>query len=233
MLYNADALKRQYRKECLEQRNKNLKKLREEIAKMSSTKFSDQIGMKTSNLSRLENGDANLSLPNIHAYKTYFKENFDLNVSTDFLMGYTDVIENQKMDIAKDLGLSDDSISVLKKMSIECHDTLNKLTSENGLFELLLTELWLYAHNSTFTNISIKNLITESVENITDERDVDIMMKFKAIDTFNIVLYFIKKAFRDSVLQAADNLLELLNAKEEIYKAKKEIYRLQKEIDSK
>lgn len=234
MLYNADALKKQYEKECLEQRNKNLKKLREDIAKMSSTKFANQIGIKKPNLSRLESGDANLSLSNIHAYKTYFKDNFSLNVSVDFLMGYTDVIENQSMSVAKDLGLSAPAIAVLKGLSTESRDTLNKLTAEDGLFDLLLTELWLYANNSTYTNISIKNLITESVNDIKDEKEVDAMMRFKAIDTFNMILYFIKKSFSPFILQAAENKIRLSEKEKEIARIEdqlKKLYPDQKGVD--
>lgn len=114
MPYNADVLKKQYKKTCLEQRKKNLIRLREEIAGLSQTEFSKQTGIQKSNLSFLESGDRDMSLFNIQVYKTYFLENHKLNVSTDYLLGYTSVISNTEMDISNELGLSGKSIEVLK-----------------------------------------------------------------------------------------------------------------------
>lgn len=114
MSYNADTLKKLYQKECLERRKINLVRLRKEIAELSPTEFSKQIGIQKSNLSSLENGDRDLSLFNIQAYKSYFLERYKLNISTDYLLGYTSVIENKGMNISDDLGLSGKSIEVLK-----------------------------------------------------------------------------------------------------------------------
>lgn len=114
MPYNADALKKQYKKECLEQRKKNLIRLREEIAGLSQTEFSKQTGIQKPNLSCLESGERDMSLFNIQVYKTYFLENHKLNVSTDYLLGYTSVISNAEMNISNKLGLSGKSIEVLK-----------------------------------------------------------------------------------------------------------------------
>lgn len=114
MPYNADALKKQYQKACLEQRKKNLIRLREEIAELSQTEFSKQTGIQKPNLSCLESGDRDMSLFNIQVYKTYFFENYNLNVSTDYLLGYTSVISNTEMNTSNELGLSGKSIEVLK-----------------------------------------------------------------------------------------------------------------------
>lgn len=114
MPYNADALKKQYKKTCLEQRKKNLIRLREEIAGLSQTEFSKQTGIQKSNLSCLESGDRDMSLFNILVYKAYFLENHKLNVSTDYLLGYTSVISNTEMNISNELGLSGKSIEVLR-----------------------------------------------------------------------------------------------------------------------
>ncbi|MDE6024038.1 MAG: helix-turn-helix domain-containing protein [Lachnospiraceae bacterium] len=114
MLYNADVLKKQYKKACLEQRKKNLIRLREEIAGLSQTEFSKQTGIQKPNLSCLESGNRDMSLFNIQVYKTYFLENHKLNVSTDYLLGYTSVISNAEMNISNELGLSGKSIEVLK-----------------------------------------------------------------------------------------------------------------------
>lgn len=114
MPYSADTLKKQYEKACLEQRKKNLVRLRRDIAGLSQTEFSKQTGILKPNLSCLESGDRDMSLFNIQVYKAYFLENYKLNVSTDYLLGYTSVIENTSMNISTDLGLSGKSIEILK-----------------------------------------------------------------------------------------------------------------------
>lgn len=114
MSYSADALKKRYQKNCLELRKQNLVRLRKEIAELSLTEFGEQIGIPKTNLSSLEKGDRDLSLFNIQAYKTFFFENYNLNISTDYLLGYTSVIENGGMNTSNELGLSGKSIEVLK-----------------------------------------------------------------------------------------------------------------------
>lgn len=126
MIYNANALKKQYKETYSEQSQKNLIRLREEIAGLSQTKFSKEIGIQGPNLSNLENGDREMSLSNIQAYRIYFFENYGLNVSTDYLLGYTSVISNTEMNISNELGLSGKSIEVLKSW--------NKLKKNPGKF---------------------------------------------------------------------------------------------------
>ena len=89
MAYNADTLKKQYQNNYQIQRIANLIELREKIAKLSLTEFSKQIGIQKSNLSSIENGDRDLSLFNIQAYKTFFHEKYTLEISTDYLLGYS------------------------------------------------------------------------------------------------------------------------------------------------
>lgn len=67
----------------------------------------------------------------IRAYKTYFLEKHNLNISTDYLLGYTSVIENEKMNISDDLGLSGESIEILK-MWKEQRDNQNKIIPALG-----------------------------------------------------------------------------------------------------
>lgn len=131
MSYNADMLKKQYQKEYSDRCKENLIKLREEIAKLSSTEFCKQTGIQKSNLSSLENGDREPSMFIIRAYKTYFLEKHNLNISTDYLLGYTSVIENKKMNISDDLGLSGESIEMLK-MWKEQRDNQNKIIPALG-----------------------------------------------------------------------------------------------------
>lgn len=114
MAYSSDGMKKEYEKQCREQRKLNLIKLRGEIAKMTQAEFQKTIGFTKNDLSMLENGDKTLSLFHIHAYKTYFLEHHSINVSVDFLMGYTDILENQVLNIGKETGLSNDAIEMLK-----------------------------------------------------------------------------------------------------------------------
>lgn len=114
-MYSADTLKKQYEKKYKEQRIENLLRLREEIAGLSATEFHKQTGIQKSNLSSLECGDRDLSLFNIQAYKTYFSEKHNLNVSTDYLLGYTSAMENETLNISDELGLTGKSIEVLKE----------------------------------------------------------------------------------------------------------------------
>lgn len=89
MPYNADSLKKTYEAHYKKQRIANLIELREEIANLSLTDFSKQIGIQKSNLSSLEKGDRDLSLFNIQAYKTFFREKYNLDISADYLLGYS------------------------------------------------------------------------------------------------------------------------------------------------
>lgn len=146
MNYNANTLKLQYEKNCLEQRKKNLVRLREQIACLTQTEFSKRTGIQKSNLSYLENGDRDMSLFNIQVYKTYFLEHHSLNVSTDYLLGYTDIIRNESMNTSKDLNLSNDSLECLKYLStnernLNLLKTLNFLMSDKILFEQLLSNI--------------------------------------------------------------------------------------------
>ena len=197
--------------------------LRSDVAKMNLSEFANEIGIVKSNLSEIEDGKRDLSIGNIHSYRTFFKGKYNLTVSVDYLLGYTDVIINQIADIASDFGLSSDSIEVLRNMSDTDLDMFNKLASETGMINLLLSELWIYAHNSSFVNIKITNHITDSVENITDLEEIDSIMKARVIDTFSsIIIPYAKRVYRDSVSDAANNKIELLKAKNELLSLEKQ-----------
>lgn len=215
--YSQIKMRDDYRKEYSAQRRKNLIHLRSDIAKMNLSDFANNIGIVKSNLSEIEDGKRDLSIGNIHSYRTFFKEKYNLTVSIDYLLGYTDVIINQIADIASDFGLSNDSIEALRNMPDTEIDMFNKLAAENGMLNLLLSELWIYAHNSSFVNIKITNHITDSVENITDLEEIDSIMKARVIDTFSsIIIPYVKRVYRESVSNAANNKIELLKAKNEL-----------------
>lgn len=221
--YSQIKMRDDYRKNYSVQRKKNLIHLRSDVAKMNLSEFANEIGIVKSNLSEIEDGKRDLSIGNIHSYRTFFKGKYNLTVSVDYLLGYTDVIINQIADIASDFGLSSDSIEVLRNMSDTDLDMFNKLASETGMINLLLSELWIYAHNSSFVNIKITNHITDSVENITDLEEIDSIMKARVIDTFSsIIIPYAKRVYRDSVSDAANNKIELLKAKNELLSLEKQ-----------
>lgn len=155
----------------------------------------------------------------IKAYSNYF------NVTADYLLGIRNnaVVDENIAMIGRVTGLSDDAIKIFKQMPETERDTFNKLAAEDGLLHLLLLELWNYANNSTFVDIKISDHITGKTKQIVDKKEIDNIMRFQVMDTFNIVLYFIKKAFSDSVSQAADNKLNLLQTKKELYELKEQL----------
>lgn len=164
---------------------------------------------------KLETGKRDLkNIDEVIAYADFF------NVTADYLLGIRNnaIVDENIAMIGKTTGLSDDAIQIFKQMSETERNTFNKLATEDGLLRLLLLELWNYANNSTYVDIKIYNHITENTKQITDKKEVDNIMKYQAIDVFNMVLYFIKKAFSDSVSQAADDKLNLLKLKIELEK---------------
>lgn len=116
MAYTSDALKKEYKKETNTQRKKNLRKIREDIAKLSLSDFARETGITKNDLSMLENGDKLLSLFHIQAYKKFFLENHNINLSVDFIMGFTDIMENNNLNYQKQIGLSSDAIETLQKL---------------------------------------------------------------------------------------------------------------------
>lgn len=57
MAYTSYSLKKEYKKETNAQRTKNLKRLRENIAKLSLSDFAKETGITKNDLSMLENGE--------------------------------------------------------------------------------------------------------------------------------------------------------------------------------
>lgn len=167
MAYNADMLKKQYQKKCEKQRIENLLRLRIEIAGLSATEFCKQTGLQKPNLSSIEKGDRDLSLFIIQTYKTYFLENHNLNISTDFLLGYTSVMENEKLSVSDELGLSGKSIEVLKSWK-HYKDNPKKLIVSYGVSDLDTLNLLLedyydlqekHRKNGNYANFSIFHYI--------------------------------------------------------------------------
>lgn len=116
MNYSSDQSKKDYKK-YIPQRKVNLIRLREKFARLNQAAFANEIGLTPKDVSCIENGERNLSLFHIQAYRKYFKENYSLNVSADYLLGYTSVIENCSMDVSNELGLTGEAIEMLKLMN--------------------------------------------------------------------------------------------------------------------
>lgn len=188
MAYNADTLKKQYQNNYQIQRIANLIELREKIAKLSLTEFSKQIGIQKSNLSSIENGDRDLSLFNIQAYKTFFHEKYNLDISTDYLLGYSNnkyANENYQM-ISKITGLNDNSIDCLKELQQYgkmTHGTLvlNCLMKNEQLFKKLLANVGIVLDlfDWEFVTVEYKDDNTELVDYypLPDERYVALAQK--------------------------------------------------------
>lgn len=143
MSYSSDALKKEYHNKTDSLRKSNLKKLREEISCLSLTDFGKAIGITKNDICMLENGDKTLSLFHIQAYKKYFLERHGIDLSVDFLMGYTDIKENNNAKFQSRIGLSADSIKSLQKMKSNdlLMETINTLFSKEEKLEPLLYNL--------------------------------------------------------------------------------------------
>ena len=133
MKYSSEQSKNDYRK-YIPQRKENLIRLREKIANMNQAAFAKDIDITAKDISNIENGEKNLSLFHIQAYRKYFMENYNLDVSVDYLLGYTNVMENRSMNISNELGLTGESIEMLKLMN----DKKNNLYKENNKNLLML-----------------------------------------------------------------------------------------------
>lgn len=140
MAYTSDALKKEYKKETNTQRKKNLRKIREDIAKLSLSDFARETGITKNDLSMLENGDKLLSLFHIQAYKKFFLENHKINLSVDFIMGFTDIMENNNLNYQKQIGLSSDAIETLIEINKDhkISGVINKLLADKEKTSALL-----------------------------------------------------------------------------------------------
>lgn len=163
MTYTSDALKKEYRRETDKQRVKNLNKIREDIARLSLSDFAKETGITKNDLSLLENGDKTLSLFHIQTYKKFFLENHGINLSVDFLMGYTDIMENSNLNYQNEIGLSSDAINHLikiKQTNIDSLNVLNDILADTMLPQLLISIEQL--SNAIKEEIAYENLLKES-----------------------------------------------------------------------
>lgn len=149
MNYSADALKKEYKKNTDYLRANNLKKLREEIARLSLSDFSRETGMTKNDISLLENSEKTLSLTHMLAYKKYFAENHNIDLSMDYLMGFTDIMENNNMNYQKEIGLSNSALETLKEINKikNTNIALNKILADKKKAMALLYNIDLVISN--------------------------------------------------------------------------------------
>ena len=146
MRYASDALKKEYKKKCNTQRTINLKKLREDIAQLSLTDFAKNTGITKNDICMLEKGDKQLSLFHILAYKKFFLNEHKISLSVDFIMGFTDIMENTNLNYQTETGLSYDALETLKILKRNNNITnalsiLNLLMSDSDHFTALLCNI--------------------------------------------------------------------------------------------
>lgn len=222
MSYSADTLKRHYQNNYKKQRISNLVELREKTAKLSLTEFSKQIGIQKSNLSSLENGDRDLSLFNIQAYKTFFHEKYNLDISTDYLLGYSNnkyANENYQM-ISKITGLTDNSIDCLKSLQQYGKMThgikvLNNLMKNEQLFKYLLAQIGIVLDlfDWEFMTVEYKDNNPELVDYypLPDERYVALAQKAHDSDGYNGCLVLDSAILKDVAYVRIQEILNEYN----------------------
>ena len=175
MAYISYSLKKEYKKETNAQRTKNLKRLREIIAKLSLSDFATETGITKNDLSMLENGEKTLSLFHIQAYKKFFLEKYTINLSVDYIMGYTDIMENNNLNYQREVGLSSDAINTLKifkKSYNELLDVTNSLFSDKDKAIALFSNIRIIISDDTW-HPCIAHYINDSAEQVKYE-DINI-----------------------------------------------------------
>lgn len=148
----ATELKKNYLKQYQEQRANNFKYLRVTVAKENNlTRFSELVGIPATRISELEHGHREPSQYHILTYRDYFFRQYNIIVSTDYLYGFTDIIENKNAIFADDIGLSEESINTLKKVKenwdIKENNTLNYVMKDSDAFIDFLKWLSIYIDN--------------------------------------------------------------------------------------
>ena len=230
--YLQSEMQKHYRENCGTQRKRNLIHLREDIADMSLTSFAADIGIAKGNISAIESGERDLSVGNIQSYKTYFKEYHDLDISVDYLMGYTDIIENKSASIAKDLRLSDETLSFLSNMEEHTNELLNRLAKEK-LLDYIFSLLWMYAFNCSHIEIKIKNYAIGSEEVIKDQSEAEALYREKTLDGFRTLIKLVGNLYEKDRNEAIERQIKILELENEKLKIEHQLMKAQKEESKK
>lgn len=170
MNFSADILKKEYKKDTDALRAGNLRNLRENIAKLSLSDFSRETGMTKNDISLLENSKKTLSLTHMLTYKKYFSENHRINLSMDYLMGFTDIMENNNMNYQKEIGLSNDSLECLKYLKehsakYNALSTLDYLMQGRERFRRLLNNIQIIISEEDASSKEAKPIMTIDIKN--------------------------------------------------------------------
>lgn len=231
MGYSSDNMKKIYRKQCDKQRGENLRRLREDIARLTMRDFSLIIGITISDLSNLENGDKTLSLFHIQAYKYYFKENHNLDISADYLMGYTSKITNDSTNakninedifISDSLGLKPQTIAKIRNYDDKIKELINRLSLNKGddLLEKFLVMSLKYARNE-HDYYSVENLITKEGGKL-DKKENEIVKRAIVNDTISLILSDAKKLYTSDNKKDMDDYVKKLEKFKADYEKKEQ-----------
>lgn len=207
--YLQSSMSKDYQKKYGDQRKKNLVYLREQVANMSLSRFAADIGIAKGNISGIENCERNLSAGNIQSYKKYFSEKHNLEVSVDFILGYTDIVENKSASLAEDLGLTKESLDFIIDMSEEKKELFNRLCS-SGIANHVLNVFFLYAYGCSYNEITIKHNNTGSVETISDPSEATSIYREKIVDDLRVDLKAIGKLYEKDRKKMIEQKIETL-----------------------
>lgn len=139
---SSSIIKNDYKTKYTKSRSRNLIYLREEIAKLSLTDFSKKLKIPKGNLSFMESGERTPSISNIHSYKEYFLINHNIDVSCDFILGYSNSMTIENPIYPKTL--TPKSISTIENLDNESIIVLNKALCHKSIKEFLLSLSYFY-----------------------------------------------------------------------------------------
>lgn len=169
MAYNSYEIKKEYDEITNKQRGENLTKLRK-MYYDTQLEFAQKIGFTTKDTSSLENGAKHLSLFHIHAYKKFFYEEHGLDVSVDYLMGYTPIMRNISSDLPSEFGLSPEALETIKQLNlvddtnINLNPIFNQFICNERVLRGVLWNLYMYSHAEEFLLYLRKDKEDEAVE---------------------------------------------------------------------
>ena len=170
MDFSSEVLKKEHKENVSMQRAINLKKLREEISQITLNDFSKETGLTKNDISCFENGTKTLSLAAQLTYKKYYNIKHNINLSMDYIMGFTDIMENENLNYQKEIGLSNDSLKCLKYLKehstkYNALSTLDYLMQERERFRLLLNNIQIVISEKDESFNGIKPIMTIDIKN--------------------------------------------------------------------
>lgn len=216
MPYNSDSIKKEYEKNFKNQRIENLIRLRK-IHSQTQLEFAKDIGFTTKDVSALEKGTKHLSLFHVNAYRKFFKENYNLNVSVDFLMGYSQIIDNISDKLSESLGLEPQVIERLKALNsedavVDLNTIFNQFVMNERVFYGILWNLHMYSHAEEFLPYLCKDEEDEPDEIelsdlffVVDDKGHNIQLDCEIFETIaeRNILHFLRE-FKDDLYSESE-----------------------------